>query len=529
MAGGDERPVYEGAYEGDLAEPEDEGAEGPEGRAGRAAGGRASGPTAREVPGVTVGEYGLPPVPAQEAARGTVHHRLGSGGRPPRMSRRRFVATACGMAAGALAAGAGAAAWYAHRQVLCRVDGVQRLAPVGSTAGDLVARGLASPSSGNLVAISAAGEAPEVLRRGGGEPYSIVVNGQPADASSWRLAEGDEVEFRDGADVVEQAVADNTEIPCGAKVPLDGYLLAKAGYVASWGRTGLSTVETGSVSGKVVDRGVTREPEDFVIACARHVDPADGRRLAALTFDDGPDLAYTPQFLDILSAYGAKATFFNIGSQVEASAEHAALSRRCAQEGHQVASHSYAHRDLLSLEGGERAQDLSRAFELVGGATGVPTNVMRAPYGNFYGSTFLDYLRRGGDVAYAAYWGVDSKDWEAAEGLSLEEGAEAIVANCTVAGRASLADDPEEFNGSIILMHDGGGDRSRGVLALPRVIEAYLAQGFQLVTLNELLASTGALPAWVTSGLAVRPADACVPVDDSSVEWYDPTSVDPLA
>ena len=523
------RLVYEGAYEGDLVESEDiereHSAAGLEERAHRP-----SDLTTRDVPCATVGEYGLPPVRPEDRPAGTVHHEMGSLVRLPKMSRRRFIATVGGMAGAALVALVGGAVWYTHRTVRCWVNGTMQLAPVGCSAADLVARGFADPRPGNLVAVCAAGETPEVLQEGAGEPWGITVNGKAAEAQYWRLADGDEVVFADGADVTEQVTAENTEIPCGAMVPQDGVFLARVGYVARWGAPGYATVEVGSVSGRRVDRGVTKEPEDFVIACAEHVNPADGRRLVALTFDDGPDLDYTPQYLDILAAYGARATFFNLGSQVDAGPEYAALSKRCADEGHQVASHTYSHANLLLYGDDERNADVSHAFEAVSQACGRQTNVMRPPYGNFYGSTFLAYLRAGGDIANSAYWGVDSADWEvASQGFGLEDGAAQIVANCTQAQHATLEDNPDAFNGSIILMHDGGGDRTRDVVALPAIIEAYQAQGFELVTLNELLASMGTLPDWVTSGLAARPADARIPLDDSQITWYDPLKVDPLA
>ena len=89
------------------------------------------------------------------------------------------------------------------------------------------------------------------------------------------------------------------------------------GYVKQWGQNGISTVETGVVSGRTIDRGVTQEARDLIIANSG-VNPDDGRRLVAITFDDGPDLDYTPQYLDILARYGAKATFFMLGSTLAA-------------------------------------------------------------------------------------------------------------------------------------------------------------------------------------------------------------------
>lgn len=418
--------------------------------------------------------------------------------------------------------------WYTHRAVACTVNGKVQTMPIGSSAHDVINRGFATPADGNLVSVCAAGEVPEVLERGGGNRYTLHVNGMEVDIDTYRLSENDVLEFFNGTDVTEAAIAQNTEIPCGAQVPEDGYFLVKIGYVAQWGKNGVSSVVTGVHSGKTVDLGVTEEPQDLIIALGKSIEPADGRRLGAITFDDGPDPIYTPQYLDILARYGARATFFDLGSQIDAGADYAALARRCVQEGHQVASHTYSHSDLLLLDDAARADEITRSLEAVSNVCGTSTDVIRPPYGNFYGSSFLAYLRSGGNLAYTAYWGLDSQDWDIAnQGYGVEDGAAKIVSNCTEVTGATLATNPDAFNGSIILMHDAGGDRERDVIALPQIIEAYQAQGFEFVTMNELLASCGTFPDWVTSGTCTRPADAVIPTDDR-VTWYNPKEYDPL-
>ena len=430
---------------------------------------------------------------------------------------------------GLAALGLAGTVWYAHRAVACTVNGSVRTAPIGSTAQDIINLGYAHPSNGNLVAVCAEGEVPEILEQGSGERYTLRVNGEEADVDTYRLAENDVVDFWSGADITEAVIAQNTEIPCGAQVPEDEYFLVKIGYVAQWGKNGTSSVVTGMRSGKTVDLGITEEPRDLIIALGKSIEPTDGRRLVAITFDDGPDPIYTPQYLDILARYGAKATFFDLGSQIDAGTDYVALAKRCVQEGHQVASHTYSHSDLLTLDDAARADEITRSLEAVSNACGTPTDVIRPPYGNFYGSSFLAYLRSGGNLAYTAYWGLDSQDWDIAnQGYGVEDGAAKIVSNCTEVKGATLATNPEAFNGSIILMHDGGGDRERDVIALPQIIEAYQAQGFEFVTMNELLASCGTFPDWVTSGTCTRPADAVIPPDDR-VTWYNPKEYDPLA
>lgn len=444
------------------------------------------------------------------------------------VSRRQALKAAGIGIAGLAALGLAGTAWHAHRAVACTVNGSVRTAPIGSTAQDIINLGYAHPSNGNLVAVCAEGEVPEILEQGSGERYTLRVNGEEADVDTYRLAENDVVDFWSGADITEAVIAQNTEIPCGAQVPEDEYFLVKIGYVAQWGKNGTSSVVTGMRSGKTVDLGITEEPRDLIIALGNSIEPTDGRRLVAITFDDGPDPIYTPQYLDILARYGAKATFFDLGSQIDAGTDYVALAKRCVQEGHQVASHTYSHSDLLTLDDAARADEITRSLEAVSNACGTPIDVIRPPYGNFYGSSFLAYLRSGGNLAYTAYWGLDSQDWDIAnQGYGLEDGAAKIVSNCTEVKGATLATNPDAFNGSIILMHDAGGDRERDLIALPQIIEAYQAQGFEFVTMNELLASCGTFPDWVTSGTRTRPADAVIPTDDR-VTWYNPQEYDPL-
>ena len=450
---------------------------------------------------------GVRPVTAQDYARGSFGQGGSGGGRGPRMDRRTLIACAGGAAA-ALALGAVGVAWFLNRAVACTVNGSPREAPRGSSAADLIGRGYANPSAGDLVSIPDEQGNVEVLQAGGGDPYTLTVNGEQVDPASYRLADGDVLEFADGGDVTEEVVQQNTEIPCGVQIPGDQWYLNTVGYVKQWGRNGVSTVETGTVSGRTYDRGVTQEPQDLIIDRA-HTNPADGRLLVALTFDDGPSLEYTPQYLDILARYGAKATFFNIGTQLEGGADFAAMSKRCSDEGHQVASHTHSH-DKITLTGMDdatRNAEIKNTFDLVTDATGVATEVMRPPFGEFRGEGFLTYLRQQGDISYSAYWTVDSLDWEL-------PGVDQIVYNCT----RGLSGD--NYNGAVILMHDGGGNRDQDVQALPQIIETFQSAGYELVTMNEMLQACG-FPEWVYTGTVARPEGAIVPDESATLTYIE--------
>lgn len=428
------------------------------------------------------------------------------------LTRRQLVAGGCAIGLVALL-GIGGITWWTHRAVACEVNGTQRNVPVDTTAEELIKRGYASPQAGNLVSIGDDANPSEVVEggKGMGNPYTLVVNGEQVDLASYRVKDGDQIEFQNGTDVVEETTKQETRTPCGVQFcKADGTLidpneatsggiyLSPIGCVKQWGKEGVETVETGTVSGRVIDHGVTQEAQDLVIA-AMHVNPAGEAPMIALTFDDGPADPYTGQYLDILARYGARATFFNLGQNAETYPE---LCKRCVDEGHQVASHTYSHANLPLLSVDEMKSEIAKAYDAIEGACGVRPTAIRPPYGEFYCKQFLQTL---GEMTYSAYWTVDSQDW--AEGIAGmgQAGADKIVANCT--GKLSGSN----YNGAIILMHDGGGDRSADVLALPTLIETFQAQGYQFVTMDELIKADPTIPAWVGGGDPSIPADASTP------------------
>lgn len=432
-------------------------------------------------------------------ASGTVHKGL---------TRRQLVGGGCAVGLVALL-GVGGLTWWTHRAVACEVNGTQRNVPVNSTAEELVKRGYASPQAGNLVSIGDDANPSQVVEggKGMGNPYTLVVNGEQVDPASYRVKDGDQIEFQNGTDVVEESTKQETRTPCGVQFcRSDGTLidpnesaglyLSPIGCVQQWGREGVETVETGTVSGRVIDHGVTQEAQNLVVA-AMHVNPVGDAPMIALTFDDGPADPYTGQYLDILARYGARATFFNLGQNAEAYPE---LCKRCVDEGHQMASHTYSHANLPLLSVDEMKSEITKAYDAIEAACGVRPAVIRPPYGEYYCKNFLQTL---GEMTYSAYWTVDSEDWKVAgQGQS---GADAIVANCTRGLSGS------SHNGAIILMHDGGGDRSCDVLALPTLIEAFQAQGYQFVTMDELIKADPTIPEWVSGGDPSIPADASIP------------------
>ena len=178
----------------------------------------------------------------------------------------------------------------------------------------------------------------------------------------------------------------------------------------------------------------------------------------ALTFDDGPS-TFTLRILSVLQQEGVRATFFEIGHQVQASPS---LAREVSQAGDVIGNHTWNHPNLTLLAPSQVRWQLSRTSAVILRVTGVSPRLFRPPYGAI-NATVREIARQLG--LRPVLWSVDSLDWE-------RPGVATIVSNVLNNARS----------GSIVLMHDGGGDRSETVQALPNIINGLRQRGFIFVT-----------------------------------------------
>jgi len=185
----------------------------------------------------------------------------------------------------------------------------------------------------------------------------------------------------------------------------------------------------------------------------------------ALTFDDGPNPPYTAQILAILERYHVKATFFCVGKQVQA---YPGLVKQEYDSGYLVENHSWSHANLPFLSDASLLWQFSTTQNIIEHATGARPTYFRPPYGAFNAAVLTNANRFG---LSTVLWNVDPRDWS-------RPGVNTIVARIIA----------QTVNGSIILMHDGGGDRSQTVAALPIVITWFLRHGYRFVTLEQLVA-----------------------------------------
>lgn len=187
----------------------------------------------------------------------------------------------------------------------------------------------------------------------------------------------------------------------------------------------------------------------------------------ALTFDDGPDIRFTPQVIDTLNQYQVNATFFLMGARA---AEHNGIVRRIQAEGHAIGNHTYWHPNLTE-ESLDRVQwEVSQTEEALMQILGFRPKLFRPPYG----ALNREIVELVGEMGYTVVlWNVDSLDWK-------QMGADVI--SDTVLGNA--------ISDSIILMHDGGDwtmDLSGTVNALHDIIPQLQQAGMEFVTIPELI------------------------------------------
>ena len=184
---------------------------------------------------------------------------------------------------------------------------------------------------------------------------------------------------------------------------------------------------------------------------------APGDRVIALTFDDGPDPVYTPQVLRVLAALQVTATFFMIGWEANATPN---LVRQVAAAGDGIGSHTWNHVDLTRLgDAGFRTQ-VDRTNELLGSLTGRHISCVRPPQGHIDHGVVGRLASRGLTGVLSSD---DPRDWT-------RPGTSSIV-------RQVLA---QSSPGAIVELHDGGGDRSETVQALPAIIQGLRAAGYRL-------------------------------------------------
>jgi peptidoglycan-N-acetylglucosamine deacetylase len=191
------------------------------------------------------------------------------------------------------------------------------------------------------------------------------------------------------------------------------------------------------------------------------------QKLAAITFDDGPNPIYTPELLKIFSKVKGKATFFMIGEQMR---NYPEVVKQVAAEGHEIGNHTFTHPKLSQLNDKERLAEIEQTENVIEELTGQKPTLFRPPYLDYNQDTVLLLKEKGYPMVGAL--NLEAQDWE-------QPGIDHIFNKSREVVK----------NGSILIFHDGYGDRSQTIEAVRRLVAELTSEGYQLVTVSQLLKS----------------------------------------
>lgn len=197
------------------------------------------------------------------------------------------------------------------------------------------------------------------------------------------------------------------------------------------------------------------------------------KKKIALTFDDGPDKTYTPQILDVLKSYHVPATFFLVGLNADL---NSSLLSRIVNEGHEIGNHTFTHPNIAMISQEQLRLEINATERLMESRLGIHPLMFRPPYAEDVEPETPEQVK---PLVYTSNLGyytigmqIDPGDWK-------NPGVDRIV--------QETIDEAESGRGNVVLLHDGGGDRSETVEALPKLIEGLRAKGYELVPVSSLL------------------------------------------
>jgi cellulose synthase/poly-beta-1,6-N-acetylglucosamine synthase-like glycosyltransferase/peptidoglycan/xylan/chitin deacetylase (PgdA/CDA1 family)/spore germination protein YaaH len=207
----------------------------------------------------------------------------------------------------------------------------------------------------------------------------------------------------------------------------------------------------------------------------------------ALSFDDGPDAKWTPKILDILKQKGVKGAFMMIGAEAD---KNVGIMQRLVREGHEIGNHTYTHPNISEISSRQLDLELKLTERLFASKLGVQPLYFRPPYDIDEEPDTDDQAAPVVRVQQAGFTiignKIDTNDWDEHPRKTPAEITQSVL------DQLETMKTKPQFRGSIILLHDGGGDRSVTVAALPLLIDTLRAHGYTIVPVSALMGKTTA-------------------------------------
>ena len=264
-------------------------------------------------------------------------------------------------------------------------------------------------------------------------------------------------------------------VPPGQDVDVEG--AGEVIRIASQPAAGERTFTLDTASGLITEEKMTVLPRPY-----RLDQYGSHPKRIALTFDDGPDPQWTPNILDVLKQKNAKAAFFLIGLQAE---KYPGIAQRIYREGHEIGNHTFTHPDISNIRKSYMKVELNLAERLFASRLGVKPLLFRPPYSIDQEPDTADQVR---PLEIAQQMGyitvgdkIDPHDWQDPPATQIAANVMAHLPPC----------EPDDMRcGNIVLLHDGGGNRTQTLRALPLIIDGLRQRGYEIVPVAQLLGKT---------------------------------------